>query len=180
MRQFAHRCLLSAGATAASAYALEAVATAAGAALLLSSVLDDAARHELLTLLAASYLIWAMGLRVALGANWDLLRAAGTSASLPSLLAYDLARRRTDRVRLQRLAAGAGYVGTELVKEAPYYLAAFGTAALSAELTASDALVFLIGTNLGAAAYEGALGLVLRQLARRVAGGVGMAWLALS
>lgn len=175
----ARRWLLSAGATAASAYTLDAVATAAGALLLLSSLLDGTGRGQLLALLALSYLVWAAGLRIALAANWSLLQATGTSASLPSLLAYDLARRRTDRVRLQRLAAGVGYIGTEIVKEAPYYLAAFGAAALSSELTTADALIFLIGTNLGAAAYECALGLTVRHLVGRISGGAGIAWLAL-
>ena len=174
-----HRWLLSAGATAASAYTLDALATAAGALLLVSALLDGASQGQLLTLLALSYLVWAAGLRIALAANWSLLQATGTSASLPSLLAYDLVRRRTDRVRLHRLAAGTGYIGTELAKEAPYYLAAFGAAALSSELTTDDALIFLIGTNLGAAAYECALGLTVRHLVGRISGGAGIAWLAL-
>ena len=173
----AHRWMLSAGATAASAYTLDALATAAGAALVVSGLLEGVSRSQLLTLLAGSYLLWAAGLRVALDANWLLLHAAGTSASLPSLLAYDFARRRTGRLRLQRLAASTGYVATELAKEAPYYLAAFGAAALSTELTTDDALIFLTGTTLGAAVSECALGIAVRVGVRRIAGSACAVWL---
>jgi hypothetical protein len=156
------RWLLSAVATVASAYTLEATATAAGAALVFSLWLDAAGQGHLLALLAASYLIWAVGLGVTLGANWALLQATGVSPSVPSLAAYELVRRRSGSPRVQRIAADVGYVGTELVKEAPYYVAAFGAAALSDGLTMRDALIFLIGTNLGAGAYECALGISVR------------------
>ena len=43
-----------------------------------------------------------------------------------SKAAFELARRRG--ARTQGIAAGAGYVATELAKEAPYYAGAFGTA----------------------------------------------------
>jgi hypothetical protein len=43
-------------------------------------------------------------------------------------------------------------------------------AALSDDLTAHDAVVFLIGGNLGAAAYEAALGIAVRLGLRRAAG----------
>ena len=61
-------------------------------------------------------------------------------------------RRRSGRVR--RLAAGAGYVLTEIVKEAPYYSGAFGAVLVTDSVSADDALVFLAGANLGAALYE--------------------------
>ena len=53
-------------------------------------------------------------------------------------------------MRRQRL----GYVATEIAKEAPYYAGAFGTALLSDTVDSTDALVFLAGTNVGAAVYE--------------------------
>ena len=112
-------------------------------------------------------MVWAAGLSFALGANWALLEATGASTSLPSMVAYDFARRRTGCGRMRRLAAGAGYVGTEFAKEAPYYAAAFGVAALSEFITSHDALVFLVGTNLGAAAYEATLGGLVRMGLRR-------------
>jgi hypothetical protein len=176
----AHRWLLAAGATAASTYALDAAATAAGAVLLVAGPLEGSTRGQLLAFLTASYLVWALGLRVALAANWHLLCTTGTSLNLPSLLAFDAARRYTGNARLHRLAAGVGYVGTEVAKEAPYYVAAFGAAALSDELTSDDALIFLIGTNLGAAAYECAIGLALRLSVRRMAGSVAVIALAVS
>ena len=58
----------------------------------------------------------------------------------------------------RRLAASAGYVGAELAKEAPYYLGAFGVAVVSDSVSAREALIFLAGANLGAAAYEYGLG----------------------
>nr|BFE73070.1 hypothetical protein GCM10020092_063710 [Actinoplanes digitatis] len=55
----------------------------------------------------------------------------------------------------------------ELVKEVPYYGGAFGAALISDSITSTNALVFLGGANLGAAAYEYGLarltGLVLRR-----------------
>jgi hypothetical protein len=163
----AHRLTVSGAATVASTYTLDLVATAAGAALAVSSLLDGADRAQLLTLLAVSYLVWGAGLSCALGANFALLEATGTSTSLPSMVAYDLARARSASRRLRRLAAGVGYVGTELAKEAPYYAEHQGAAALSEAITSRDALVFLIGTNLGAAAYEAVLGITLRLGLRR-------------
>ncbi|MGD9507763.1 MAG: hypothetical protein AB7O95_07620 [Geminicoccaceae bacterium] len=155
---------------AASTYALDAVATTSGAALVLSGLLDRLDGGHLLAGLAASYLLWVCGLRMSIAANWALLEATGTSTSLPSLLAYELACARTRSRRMQRLAAGLGYVGTEIAKELPYYLAAFGAASLSADLTTGDALIFLIGANLGAAVYEGGLGIAVRVGLRHTAG----------
>jgi hypothetical protein len=51
-------------------------------------------------------------------------------------------------------AAGAGYVATELAKEAPYYAGTFGAAVLTDAVSSTEALIFLAGANLGAAAYE--------------------------
>ena len=51
-------------------------------------------------------------------------------------------------------AAAAGYVATEIAKEAPYYAGAFGAAAVTDFVSSKHALIFLAGTNLGAAAYE--------------------------
>ncbi len=45
-------------------------------------------------------------------------------------------------------------MGTEIAKEAPYYAGAFGAVLLSDSVSSTDALIFMTGTNLGAAAYE--------------------------
>jgi hypothetical protein len=57
-------------------------------------------------------------------------------------------------------------VATELAKEIPYYAGAFGAALLSDSVSSNDALVFLAGANLGAAAYEYALGRLTRLFLR--------------
>jgi hypothetical protein len=153
-------------ATAASTCALDAVATAAGVALAASQLLRGLGHGLVLAFLAVTYVAWGAGLRVNLRANWELLEATGTSTNALSKAGYDLAR--SERAR--RLAAAGGYVGTELAKELPYYLGAFGTAVLSDSVSAGDALVFLAGTNLGAAAYEYGLARLTRAILRRPCG----------
>lgn len=167
----ARRWAVTIAATAASTYALDAIATAAGIALAASGVLGGLDHLLVLGLLAASYVIWGVGLRVSLQANWSLLEETGTSTNVLSKAAYDLARLRTASPRVRRLAASAGYVSTELAKEAPYYAGAFGTAVLSDSVSSNEALIFLAGANLGAAVYEYGLGRLtqafLRLRARR-------------
>jgi hypothetical protein len=116
--------------------------------------------------LVASYVAWGFGLRVNLAANWALLEDTGTSTSALSKAAYDIAGlgRRSERFR--RIASQAGYISTELAKEIPYYAGAFGAALLSDSVSSNDALVFLAGANLGAAAYEYALGRLTRVFLR--------------
>jgi hypothetical protein len=151
-------------ATAVSTYALDGVATAAGVLLVASELLSGLSHGALLVVVAGTYVLWGAGLRAGLGANWTLLVATGTSTNVLSKAAHDLARRRAWSVRAQRIATAIGYTGTELVKEVPYYLAAFGAAAVADGVSSTDALVFLAGTNLGAAAYEYALARVTRAL----------------
>jgi hypothetical protein len=141
-------------ATAISTGALEIVATVAGAVLAASHILDGASRAAVLGFLSATYLLWAAGLRVNVIANWRLLEQTGTSTNLLSKVMFELARLRSSSLRAPRMASAAGYVATEMVKEAPYYAGAFGAAMLSDTITSTDALVFLAGTNVGAAAYE--------------------------
>lgn len=141
-------------ATAASTYALDAVAAACGVLLVATGLLTGLDQTALLAFLAASYVAWGAGLRVNLKANWRLLEQTGTSTNALSKAAYDLTRRRTGSRRATRTASAVGYVATELVKEAPYYAGAFATALASDSLHAAHAIVFLAGANLGAAAYE--------------------------
>ena len=152
-------------ATAASSYALDAVATAAGVLLVASGLLSGLDHSLVLAVLAATYVLWGVGLRANLRANWLLLRRTGTSTNVLSKAAFELTGRRGPRT--QRVAAGAGYVATELAKEAPYYAGAFGAAALTNSVSSNDALLFLAGTNLGAAAYEYVLARLTRRLLRR-------------
>ena len=141
-------------ATAVSTCALDGVATAAGALVAASHALRGLQHWQTLVLLAASYAAWGAGLRANLHANWSLLEQTATSTNALSKAAHDLTRLRTASVRARRIAAAAGYLGTELAKEAPYYAGAFGAAVLSDSVSSNDAIVFLAGTNLGAAAYE--------------------------
>jgi hypothetical protein len=155
----------TAGATIASTYALDAVATAAGVALAATGIPQQGGHTVVLALLVASYVAWGAGLRVNLVANWDLLCRTGASTNLLSKLGFTLFARCGDRWR--RHAASAGYVLTELAKEAPYYAGAFGTLLVTDSVTADDALVFLAGANLGAAVYELGLARATRVLLRR-------------
>jgi hypothetical protein len=148
-------------ATAASTYALDAVATGAGVALAASGVLRGVDHALVVGFLAASYVAWAAGLRVNLAANLALLERTGTSTNALSKAAYDLAG-----ARWRRLAAAAGYVATELAKEAPYYAGAFGAALATDSVSSNDALLFLAGANLGAAAYEYGLARLTRAFLR--------------
>jgi hypothetical protein len=141
-------------ATVVSTVALDVIATAAGASLAASPVLDGAPHVAALGLLAATYLVWLAGLRANLIANGRLLEHTGTSTNLASKAMFELARLRSRSAGVARTAAAAGYVVTEIAKEAPYYAGAFGAAVLSDAVDATDALVFLTGTNLGAAVYE--------------------------
>lgn len=155
------------GATAVSTYALDALATAVGVLLAASHLLRGLDHELLLVLLAGTYVLWGAGLRVNLQANWKLLEQTGTSTNVFSKAAYDLAKLRPSSRRMQRIAAAAGYLGTELAKEAPYYAGAFGAVFLSDSVSSADALIFLAGTNLGAAAYEYGLGLLTRAFLKR-------------
>jgi hypothetical protein len=155
--------ILTIFATGASMYALDAFAVAAGAALAGSGALATLGRTPLLAFLAATYLLWAAGLRANLAANWELLSTTGTSTNALSKAGYDLAR----TPRTQRLAAAAGYLLTEAAKEVPYYAGALGANVMSDTISGRDALIFLAGTNLGAAVYEYGLARATRAFLRR-------------
>jgi hypothetical protein len=166
----ARRWLITVAATAVSAYALDAMATVAGILLAGAQVLQGIGHWPLLAALAGSYAAWGAGLRVNLRANGALLEKTGTSTNALSKAAYDLATRRSLGVNARQLAAAAGYVATELAKEAPYYAGAFGAAVVSDSVASADAIVFLAGANLGAAVYEYALARGTRVVLRRVPG----------
>ncbi len=161
------RWVLTVAATVVSTYALDAFATAAGVLLVGSGVLGGLERSLLLVALASTYVLWGVGLRAALAANLALLEQTGTSTNALSKAAYDLTKRRTMSVGRRKLAAAIGYLGAELAKEVPYYAGAFGVALASASISSKEALIFLAGTNLGAAAYEYGLARVTRAALRR-------------
>jgi hypothetical protein len=151
-------------ATIASTYLLDLVSAGAGALLVASGLLHGVGAGAASAFLAASYLVWAGALRPSLAANWDLLQKTGGSTCLPSKLAHDLALRRRTGERTRRIAAALGYVGAEIAKEAPYYLGAVGLMLFADGMGPDDALIFLGGANLGAAAYEYGLAWGTRRL----------------
>ncbi len=157
--------VITLAATAVSTYALDAVATATGVLLVATELLGGIDHSVALGVLAASYVLWGISLRANLGANWLLLRRTGTSTNLLSKAAFEFTARR--RPSVQRIAAGTGYVATEIAKEAPYYAGAFGAAVLTDSISSTDALLFLAGANLGAAAYEYMLARATRGLLGR-------------
>jgi hypothetical protein len=164
---------LSIAATALSTYALDAVATFSGTALMAAGVLDGAGPGGAASFLGISYLVWGIGLRANLRANWMLLLTTGTSTNVLSKLAREMVAGRGGRPRWQRLAADAGYAGSELAKELPYYAGAVAAAGLTDAVSAVDAMVFLGGANLGAAAYEYALACTTRAALTHRAGRTG-------
>src|SRR5689334_932526 len=140
--------------TAASAYALDAFAVAVGGVLAASDLLAGLGRPLLLTVLAVTYALWAAGMRANLAANWSLLTRTGASTNALSKAAHDIARARGAGARTRRRAASGAYVLTEVAKEVPYLVSAFGAALLSEAVSAREAIAFLAGTNVGAAVYE--------------------------
>lgn len=156
------RWIITVAATAISTYALDVIATAAGLILVFLGLLDSAAYSHVLLFLACTYIFWAAGLHVNLKANWALLEATDTSTNVASKIAYDVVKYRTSSSRARRIAADIGYVGTEFAKEAPYYAGAFGAVLLSDSVSAREAIIFLAGANLGAAAYEYGLAQLVR------------------
>ncbi|MFG1994658.1 guanitoxin biosynthesis pre-guanitoxin forming N-methyltransferase GntF [Actinoplanes sp. NPDC048988] len=153
---------VSLAATAASTLALDAWAAVTGAGLVASGLLTGLGQGPVVAVVLASYTAWVFGLRANLRANGSLLAATGTSTNVLSKLAYDVTRRRFGGERAARLAAAAAYTGTEVVKEVPYYTAAFGAAVATDSITTDEALIFLAGANLGAAFYEAVLARLTR------------------
>ena len=144
-------------ATALSTYTLDAFATTTGVLLAASHLLQGLDFRILGCFLAITYGVWWLAMRENLAANWALLQDTGTSTNVLSKVAHDSTALWTQSARARRFAASVGYVGTELVKETPYYAGAFGAALVSDAVSAGEALIFLGGANLGAAAYEFAL-----------------------
>lgn len=154
VRRGSKRWSITVTATFLSTYAVDALATAAGLGLVKTGWLDEVATTVLLVALAGTYVIWGSGLRVALRANWVLLETTGTSTNVLSKAAHDLAAARASHQLTKRIATGAGYIVTELIKEVPYLAGALGMAAFSEAVSSREAIIFLAGANLGAASYE--------------------------
>jgi hypothetical protein len=149
-------------------YGLDMVATGAGLLLVASGLLAGISHWEALALFVATNVMWGMGLWSMLLANWELLQRTGASTNILSKAAYDVAVRLTASRRWRCVAANVGYIGTELAKEAPYYFGAAGVALFSDSITAVDALVFIVGANVGASIYGFTLAHGMRLFARRV------------
>jgi hypothetical protein len=137
---------------------LDLVATAGGITLASSGIFQGQGRSMVYGLLAISYLIWAAAMRVNLRANADLLTTTGTSTNVFSKFLFDRATSRSASPRACALAASIGYVGMQVVIEMPYYISAFGAAAASDMIDSTDALIFVAGSNVAAAAYEYVVG----------------------
>jgi hypothetical protein len=151
-----------------STYALDTVSTVVGVLLVASGLFAGTGLYVVLMFLACSYVLWGAGLSSSLRANWRLLEATGTSTSLLSKLAYDLARLRAKNIRVRWILCASGYVVFELAKESPYYLGAFGLAFASDAVSSQEAIIFLAGANVGAAAYEYGLSWSTRDRASRI------------
>ena len=153
-------------ATITSTCALDIAATAAGTALVVSSALDGAPLWALAGVLLATYAAWATALKANVVADWRLLEKTGVSTNILSKAMFEFAQRRSAGYRAPRVASAVGYVGTELAKELPYYAGAFGAAFVSDAVGSTDALIFLAGTNIGAAVYEYGLARLSRFVTR--------------
>jgi hypothetical protein len=153
-RREARRWLVVIIATVVSTCALDVIATATGVLLVASPLFDGATTALVVGLLVSTYGLWMAGLRDNLRANWCLLEQTGTSTNVLSKAAFELVRRRSVRRNHARAASAVGYLAAEFAKEAPYYLGALGTSVASDSVDSADALLFLAGTNVGAAAYE--------------------------
>lgn len=166
------RWVITLAATAISTYLLDTIATAAGLLFVASQLLRGFDLAFVVLFLALTYVAWGAGLLANLRANWALLEETGMSTNALSKAAHDLAKRRTRSVRIRRIASSIGYTGTEIAKETPYYIGAFGAAVFSDSVSSNDALIFLGGANLGAAGYEyGLARLVTSVLNRNRVGG---------
>jgi hypothetical protein len=164
--------VITLAATAISTYLLDAIATAAGLIFVASHLLRGLDLAFVVLFLAITYVAWGAGLLANLRANWALLEETGMSTNALSKAAHDIAKRRTSSVRIRRIASSIGYTGTEIAKETPYYVGAFGAAVFSDSISSNDALIFLGGANLGAAGYEyGLARLVTSALNRKSVGG---------
>jgi hypothetical protein len=146
--------VVTALATAASTYALDAFAVAVGALFVASGALAGLDRPMSLSFLGVTYVVWAAGMRVNLAANWSLLTRTGASTNALSKAAHDIAQTRNAGARMRRFAASGAYVFTEVAKEVPYYASAFGATLVTDTVSAGEAIIFLAGTNVGAAMYE--------------------------
>jgi hypothetical protein len=149
-------------------YALDIVATSAGLLVVASGLLGGISHWQALALWFATNVVWGAGLWSMMLANWDLLQRTGTSTNILSKAAHDLVARATTSRRWRCAAAHVGYMTTELAKEAPYYFGAAGAALFSDSISAIDALVFLVGANVGASVYGFSLAHGVRLFARRL------------
>jgi len=164
----ARRWIVTLVASVVTAYGLDVVATCTGLLLAGSGWLTGIDYAAALALLALTYVAWGLGAWSILRANWELLQRTGTSTNLFSKAGHDLAARLGWRLGWRRAATHTGYILTDLAKEAPYYIGAAGAAIFSESIAAVDAVVFLVGANVGAASYGFLQSYGMRRFVRRI------------
>lgn len=148
------RCwIVTAVASLVTAYGLDVVATCTGLLLAGTGWLAGIEYGTGIVLLLLTYVGWFFGAWSILRANWELLQRTGTSTNLVSKAGHDIAARLGWSVGWRRAATHTGYIITDLMKEVPYYVGAAGAAIFSDSIGAVDAVIFLIGANVGATSY---------------------------
>lgn len=155
-------------ASVVTAYGLDVVATCTGLLLAGSGWLAGIEYGTALALLLLTYVAWGAGAWSILKANWELLQRTGTSTNLFSKAGHDIAARLGWSLRWRRAATHTGYILTDLAKEAPYYLGAAGAALFSDSIGVVDAIIFLVGANVGAASYGFMQAYGMRRFVRRI------------
>lgn len=133
---------------------IDGIATLFGTILVVSGLFEDFSILHLTVFILGTYIFWFYGINANLKANWNALEQEGVSTNVPSKALYDFSKSRKYSLRVQKITAGFGYVITELTKELPYYVGAFGAASFLEEITNKEAIIFLGGANIGAGIYE--------------------------
>ncbi len=157
-------------ANVASFVILDVFATVVGIAVVQFHPFADVNTSLAVALLVGSYAFWLLGLNNAIQQNERLLKRTGVSTSALSKFAYDTSSKMSNNKRIQKYATATGYVAWELLKEIPYYVAAFAPIVASTlpfipklNYTLHDALAFLAGANIAAGLYEYGLALITKQ-----------------
>ena len=163
------RCwLVTAVASLVTAYGLDVVATCAGLLLAGTGWLAGIDYSTGIVLLLLTYVGWFFGAWSILRANWELLQRTGASTNLFSKAGHDIAARLGWSVGWRRAATHTGYIITDLAKEVPYYVGAAGAAIFSDSIDAVDAVIFLVGANIGATSYGFLQSYGMRRFVRRI------------
>jgi hypothetical protein len=164
LRQWMVTCVAS----LVTGYGLDVVATCTGLLLAGTGWLSGIDYRTGIALLLLTYVGWFFGAWSILRANWELLQRTGTSTNLFSKAGHDIAARLGWSVGWRRAATHTGYIITDLLKEVPYYVGAAGAAIFSESIAAVDAIIFLVGANIGATSYGFMQSYGMRRLVRHI------------